>query len=113
MDQCCHSHNDKTCSCPVCQSSGSCPVCHPKGVCGENHSEESHPFLEIADSAWMEVLKDKIKEHILATQNDRMTELAKIISETNNNRWKNKMEKKHGCAEFKEKLHQFFAKFKK
>src|ERR1700721_2272066 len=102
MEQSCSTH-DKTCSC----SCHSCQVCHPEY---EEHKHEdcASDFLAIADEAWMEVLKDKIKEHILATQNDRMTELAKIVSETNNQRWRNKMEKKHGCMEFKEKLSRFF-----
>lgn len=70
-------------------------------------------FIEVADCAWGEVLKDKIKEHILATQNERMTELAKIVSEGNNQRWRAKMEKKKGCADFQEKLCSFFSHFKK
>lgn len=67
-----------------------------------------HYFLEIADDAWEEVLKEKIKEHILETQNKKMEELAKIVSEGNGERWKNKMEKRRGCCSFKEKLSQFF-----
>ncbi|MFC2049430.1 hypothetical protein ACFLR2_02000 [Chlamydiota bacterium] len=70
-------------------------------------------FLEIADEAWTEVLKDKIKEHILATNNERMTELAKIVSESNNQRWKLKMEKKQACGDFKEKLFRLFSNPKK
>lgn len=91
--------------------------CHDKQE--ENHGEENNHeefagcLLEAADCAWMEVLKDKIKEHILATHNDRMTELAKIIAEENNHRWKHKMEKKQCCAEFKEKLWRFFSQYKR
>lgn len=67
-------------------------------------------FLEVADEAWAEVLKDKIKEYILSKQNKQMTELAKIVADGNNQRWKTKMEKKRGCAEFREKLCSFFSK---
>lgn len=70
-------------------------------------------FLDIADSAWGEVLKDEVKKYILSTQKDRMTELAKIVAEGNNQRWRHKMEKKQGCADFKEKLHHFFSQSKK
>lgn len=74
---------------------------------------KSHYFLELADEAWQEVLKDKIKDHILKTQNDRMTKLAKIIAEGNNQRWRNRMEKKQGCMEFQEELCEFFSQSKK
>ncbi len=102
-NKCC-SHEHKEC----------CSHEHKEGC---SHQESEHDcgswFLEIADEAWTEVLKDKIKEHILATQNERMTQLAKIVSEGNNHRWKHKMEKKKGCDEFKTQLHQFFSQPKK
>lgn len=101
--KCCSNH--QKCSCP----------CHSKEHYHEEgqHEECAYDFLEAADCAWMEVLKDKIKEYILSTQNDRMTELAKIVAEANNQRWRHKMEKKQGCMDFKEKLCNFFSKQKK
>lgn len=107
MDECC-SEEKCCCSCKSCNCS-----CHAKETCGSEEGDMSFYFLELADEAWSEVLKDKIKEHILATQNDRMTELAKIVAEGNNARWRHKMEKKQGCMDFKEKLCQFFSRPKK
>jgi len=104
----CSSSHEGCCSTHEC----SCP-CHAQHKDAEAHDAFTQFLLEVADEAWTEVLKDKIKEHILSTQNDRMTELAKIVSEGNNTRWKNKMEKKAGCAEFKEKLCNFFGRGKK
>lgn len=72
-----------------------------------------HYFLQLADEAWEEVLKDKIKEYILSTQGKRMTELAKIVAEGNNARWRHKMEKKQGCMNFNEQLGRFFSQSKK
>jgi hypothetical protein len=99
--------NEKKCCCP----------CHAKqeeGCSGEEkHEEWIKYFLEAADCAWMEVLKDKMKEYILSTQDDRMTELAKIVADGNSQRWKHKMEKKQGCMDFKEKLRRFFGHSKK
>ncbi len=93
---------------------GSCHSKHEESCHDEDkHEELTDWFLEVADAAWSEVLKDKIKEHIVATQNDRMTELAKIVSEGNSQRWKHKMEKKQGCMDFKEKLCRFFGQSKK
>lgn len=83
--------------------------CHKE----ENDECNNEFFLEVADCAWTEVLKDKIKEHILATQGDRMKELAKIVAEGNNKRWQNKMEGKKNCMEFEEQLCHFFSKHKK
>lgn len=88
--------------------------CCKKEECYHGHGQEKHEefmklLLETADCAWLEVLKDKIKEHILATQNERMAELAKIVAEANNQRWKSKMEKKRACKEFHEKLHHVFS----
>jgi|SRR5580700_3667052 hypothetical protein len=91
-----------------------CCSCHTEQEsCDKEHSESKSYFLDIADEAWEEVLKDKIKEHILKTQNDRMTELAKVVSEGNNRRWKHRMEKKHSCQEFEEEICRFFSQFKK
>lgn len=108
-DACCHHHHDEGCH----GHSESCHSheegCHHE----EGHGEFTHHFLEVADCAWMEVLKDKIKEHILATENDRMKELAKIIAEANKERWKHRKEKKKHCKDLAEKLCNFFAHSKK
>jgi len=92
-------------------------VCHEEDVCEEHEHEHKDDFtcwlFEVADEAWTEVLKEKIKAHILATQKDRMEELAKIVAEGNGARWRNKWEKKQGCFDFKEKICKFFASFKK
>ncbi|HSW73066.1 MAG TPA: hypothetical protein VLG44_06650 [Chlamydiales bacterium] len=103
MGECCS--NEKCC----------CP-CHSKQneSCHSNDQEmEFHSyFLEIADMAWEEVLKDQIKEYILSTQKKRMQELAKIVAEGNNQRWRAKMQNKHSCHEFQEKIHHFFSQTK-
>jgi hypothetical protein len=103
----CHSQQNQCC-CPCHQKHDEC--CHDK-----DHGEEAkmHYFLELANEAWEETLKDKIKDYILKTQNERMTKLAKIIAEGNSHFWKNKMDKKHGCMEFQEELCQFFSQSKK
>ncbi len=103
-----HSHNEK-CNCH-CHSQEHLND-HSKDHCDKEMIESF--FFEVADCAWREVLKEKIKEYILATQNTQMTELAKIVAEGNNQRWKIKMEKKQGCASFREKLCQFFGQSKK
>lgn len=82
--------------------------------CAHEHKDEkANYFLELADEAWEEVLKDMIKEYILETQRDRIAKLAKIVSEGNHQRWRNRMEQKQDCKEFMEELIKFFSKTKK
>jgi hypothetical protein len=90
-----------------CRSGEKC--CRDKQKC----CDSSHSFFEVADCAWREVLKEMIKDHIRSHDGDRMTELAKIIAESNGQRWKNKMNSKRHCKDLKEKLCGFFEKSKK
>lgn len=46
-------------------------------------------FLQIADDAWAEVLKEKIKEYIIK-ESKKTDEFAKLVAEANYNRWKKK-----------------------
>lgn len=89
--------------------------CHKHESCNKKEHDECKTdfFLEVADCAWKEALKEAIKEHILATQGDRMKELAKILAEGNGKRWQSKMENKRACKEFQEQLCQFFGQKKK
>lgn len=103
----CHSNHEKCC-CP-CHQKQEEETCHGE----DQHEDHTEWFLEIADAAWTEVLKDKIKEHILTTQNDRMTELAKIVSEGNSSRWKLKMEQENSIEDFQENICRFFSQHKK
>lgn len=96
-----------------CSKNDCCPTEEEACRVAENEEDMSSFLIEVADCAWSEVLKDKIKEYILSTQDERMTELAKIVAEGNNQRWKIKMEKKQACMDFKEKLRRFFGQSKK
>lgn len=91
--------------------------CECECECCSNKQDECESkaefLLEVADCAWTEVLKEKIKEQILATEGERMKELAKIVAETNSKRWKNKMDSKKICKEFDEQLCNFFSQHKK
>jgi hypothetical protein len=103
MSDCC---SENKCCCP----------CHAKQEecsSGENGEMFGKYFIELADCAWEEVLKEEMKEYIRSSQKGRMKELAKIVAEANNKRWRHKMEKKQCCAEFQEDLCDFFSKSKK
>ncbi|KTD11883.1 hypothetical protein Lgra_1341 [Legionella gratiana] len=104
---------------------GKCPCpCHKHEGCHDSehhhcHHGGHHPedkatyFLKLADEAWEEVLKEKIKEYILDTQNTHMVKLAKIVAEGNHHRWQNRMENKQACDEFMDEIRKFFSKSKK
>lgn len=50
-------------------------------------------FLQLADEAWTEVLKEKIKEHIRA-ESKGLDQFAKLVAEANYERWKTKTQEK-------------------
>jgi hypothetical protein len=66
-------------------------------------------MLEMADEAWMEVLKDKIKQEIISSHGANLDKLAKIVSESNSCRWKHKMALQNSCHEYEAKLADHFS----
>lgn len=78
-----------------------------KGGCGQGSCNYAEKFLELADHAWMELLKEKIKEHINQSHTN-IDELARLIAEANHERWQKKMEDKQCCGGYEEKLKNFF-----
>ena len=105
-DMGCCSKNEKN-------SEGSCSREEGKQEHEHDSCDKEKFFIELADEAWTCALKEKMKEYILKTQGDRLEELAKIVAEGNNQRWRHKMEKKQSCMDFKEKLCRFFGQAKK
>lgn len=88
-----------------CKSSCGCG----SSCCSKDDCCKPEKFLELADQAWKEVLKEKIKKHIEANSKN-LDELAAIISEANHERWSRKMDGKQcGCC-FEEKLENFFGR---
>src|SRR4051812_17667548 len=82
--QCSDCSCNKQSSCG-CEKSGCGSSCGSSGNC----CDKAKKFLELADQAWKEVLKEKIKKHIEANDKN-LDELAKLISDTNHKRWKKK-----------------------
>ncbi len=95
-------------SCPSCGCHSSCSCgCHSQGK--DSCADFPAKFLELADCAWMEALKEKIKDQVLKNDN-KLDELAKIIGEANRERWKHKKEKFKGCQDFEDKLKNIMSK---
>jgi len=87
--------------------------------CGSHHHHHGHhdeeggchcaeKFLEIADEAWRELLKEKIKSKIIAKKGEHMEKLAEMIAMANGEKWKHQISAKMKCHEFKENLKEFF-----
>jgi hypothetical protein len=66
-------------------------------------------FLYLADEAWKEVLKEKIKAKIIAKKGEHMEKLAEIIATANGEKWKHKISAKTKCNDFKDSLKEFFS----
>lgn len=113
-----HHHPCPVHSCPVhghahqhCTCGGGCTCSHGH-ECSHDHDQQDFAIqlIEMADQAWMEVLKDKIKEHVQAASTKNLDELAKLVADANHERWKTKMAKEKGRKEFREKVTAFFNK---
>ncbi len=105
---CNHGHHDECCS----HEHDSC--CHEETE-HHHHHDEGHEhcdfakkLLELADEAWMEVLRDKIKANIVASSGANLDRLAKLVSESNGHRWKSKLANKKSCDDYQQKIADFF-----
>lgn len=99
-----HSHHG---SCPECgcgqgQTCDCC--CHQEGKCF------SDQLLAMADEAWMELLKEKIKKKIEESTGKHLDKLAGLVAKANHARWNHKMEITKLKEEYKQQLSDFFNK---
>lgn len=84
--------------------------CHSGNECRDGHGDEHcRFFLELADCAWAEVLKEKIKDHIKKNDSEYLDRLAELVAGANKKRWKNKMAKKNDCHEFSQSICDLFS----
>jgi len=98
---CDHHHHDECCH-----------HGHSHEHCHDHHHEKKYAdeLLALADEAWMEVLKEKIKDQIRSTSSGHLDALAKLVSESNHNRWKHKMEGKSNTEDFETSLQKLLHK---
>lgn len=102
-DHCCH--HDHHCH----EEEASC--CSHDHHCHHHHHETfSEQLIQIADEAWMEVLKEKMKAQIEAQSGKHLDKLAKLVTEENENRWHDKTKNTNHVHEFRDKISAFFKK---
>ena len=103
------------CGSNIHEQEGSCKCgcgCDPHAH-HHHHGEEggcncAEKFLELADEAWKEVLKEKIKAKILTHKGEHMEKLAELIATANGEKWKLMISAKTKCTNFKDNLKEFF-----
>lgn len=100
-----HQHGSCTCGCGC--------GCGEHGHHHHHHGEEDcncgEKFLELADEAWKEVLKEKIKAKIVAHKGEHIEKLAEIVAKANGEKWKTIISAKMKCHDFKENLKDYFS----
>lgn len=89
-------HHEHSCG-SGCQCS-----CHHKDACF------SDQLLELADEAWMCLLKEKIKKNIEESSGKHLDQLAAIVSKANHERWNEKMGICKTKEDFKQQIADFF-----
>jgi hypothetical protein len=61
-------------------------------------------LLLLADEAWKELLKDKIKQEIEKSAGQKLNGIAKLVAEANHQRWSFLIEGKQKCDEFTQQV---------
>lgn len=88
-----------------CECQCQCSNCSCKNYNGGCHQGKySDQLFKLADDAWMELLKEKIKEEIRLNGGEQIAQLAKLVSTANHARWKDKMQTKKDHEEFENNL---------
>lgn len=103
-----YEHQHRACSCGCgCGCGCGCNTHHHNDMEGNCHCAEK--LLDIADEAWREVLKEKIKAKIVAKKGEHIEKLAEIIAIANGEKWKHKISAKTKYNEFKDGLKEFLS----
>jgi len=99
-------HHDQSDACNCC--------CHRQCDCGCHNKEKySDQLIELADEAWMEILKEKIKAEILKKSGDHLTQMAQLVNEANHRRWQDKIDERKNAENFEDKLSELLFKQQK
>lgn len=101
----CSSHGE-SCNCGCHDESCACE-CH-KHHHHHEHEDFAHELIEMADEAWMEVLREKIKKQVEASSGKNLDQLAKLVAEANQSRWKSKLALNKAANNFRDKVSDFF-----
>ena len=90
----------------TCQTEADCRKKESRGDCCCDMPEK---LLALADEAWFELLKEKIKAEIAQSCGDDMDKLAKLVAETNKAKSTHNIHEKVKCDEYKENIKAIFS----
>ncbi len=81
----------------------SCDTTKQNTNCGSNEEccDLPEKLIGLADEAWFEVLKDKVKKEIESSCGETLDKLAQVVAQANSDRWAHKIQGKVKCDEFK------------
>ncbi len=103
-------HHDECCGSEKgCEESSCCESEHGHHHHQDDKCEMLYSLLDVANEAWRDVLKEKIKDYIRANDH-KIDDVAKIVAETNHKVWEHKMAKEKLACNFKEKMKELFGK---
>ena len=95
----------ENCEEKCCSAEGKSCCCSEKGCdCGGEHSEHATMIMQLANEAWTELLKEKMKSAFEKALGDKLNKVAQVGVEASTGYWQNKMKVGIACAEFEEKL---------
>lgn len=101
-----HNHGSES-TCCECRCHQTCDCqCHKK-------HKYCDQLLELADDAWMEVLKEEIKKEIIKNSGDHLKKMAELVASANHKRWSEKMAEKRDFESFEEELKNLMSQKKK
>ena len=87
--------------------------CSTQAQCDAPQSQDEscdmpEKLLALADAAWCELLKEKIKKEIEASCGEQLNKVAKLVAETNKAKWSAKISAKQHCQEYRANLVSLF-----
>ena len=90
---------EKCCS----EGKGEC-CCQKKECCESNSQDHGKMMMELANEAWSELMKEKMKTIYENAIGDKMNRVAQASVEACIAYWSNKMKEEHSWSEFEDKL---------
>lgn len=78
--------------------------CCKKSCCDDGNMDKSKMMMNLANDAWEELMKEKIKTAYEKVIGDKMSKAAAVSAEACIAYWNSKMKEEAACAEFEDKL---------
>ncbi|MBT7902710.1 hypothetical protein HN587_02530 [Candidatus Woesearchaeota archaeon] len=89
------------------QNECSTKSCAPK-QCTSSGCEMTDKMMSLAEQAWSDLLKDKMKKLFETNNGERMDKIAQATVDAVNKKWKHKMQGMAACGEAKQNLKEAF-----